>query len=194
MDDATTQVTAQAASSYNLLSGITWDTRLSGTAFGLYFYPAGQTVITPTASYTTTALNEYQASRFEAALTLFSNITKVTFGLASKPEEAPLRFFQSNFPLVQDETDVLLGFAFPPGFTGVAGLQGYNSGAPGWSTAPGGTLESGGNAFTTLIHEIGHSFGLAHPHDTGGGSTIFPASSTSSSIPEPSASIRASTP
>ncbi|MEA3016935.1 MAG: serralysin, partial [Sphingomonadales bacterium] len=37
-----------------------------------------------------------------------------------------------------------------------------------------GGLEQGGYAFYTLVHEFGHGMGLAHPHDTGGGSTVLP--------------------
>ena len=36
------------------------------------------------------------------------------------------------------------------------------------------TLEEGGFGFTTILHEMGHAVGLAHPHDQGGGSSIFP--------------------
>jgi serralysin len=34
-------------------------------------------------------------------------------------------------------------------------------------------LAPGGFSFNTLIHEMGHGHGLAHPHDTGGGSSIM---------------------
>jgi len=33
---------------------------------------------------------------------------------------------------------------------------------------------NGGNQYLTLIHEFGHGFGLAHPHDDGAGSKIMP--------------------
>jgi hypothetical protein len=35
-------------------------------------------------------------------------------------------------------------------------------------------IKEGGYIFYTLIHEFGHGFGLAHPHDDGAGSTIIP--------------------
>jgi serralysin len=51
----------------------------------------------------------------------------------------------------------------------------YNWQAPGWDFAdPNGGLQVGGIAFLTLLHEIGHGLGLAHPHDRGGGSGIWP--------------------
>jgi hypothetical protein len=35
-------------------------------------------------------------------------------------------------------------------------------------------IKKGGKQYLTLIHEFGHAFGLAHPHDDGAGSTIIP--------------------
>ncbi len=39
---------------------------------------------------------------------------------------------------------------------------------------PDAVLAEGGLAFETMVHEIGHGLGLAHPHDAGGGSTVMP--------------------
>ena len=41
----------------------------------------------------------------------------------------------------------------------------------GWSTASG---QPGGPAFETFLHELGHALGLAHPHDLGMGTGLFP--------------------
>lgn len=52
----------------------------------------------------------------------------------------------------------------------------FNDEGLGWdrTTASGGGLQPGGEGFVTLVHELGHGLGLAHPHDHGGGSRIFP--------------------
>jgi serralysin len=42
-----------------------------------------------------------------------------------------------------------------------------------WSNTNGG-LQVGGLGYLTLVHEIGHGLGLAHPHDAGGGSSTWP--------------------
>ena len=47
----------------------------------------------------------------------------------------------------------------------------YNTDAFSFSSAE---LSEGSKLFQTLVHELGHAIGMAHPHDTGMGSTIIP--------------------
>jgi serralysin len=50
------------------------------------------------------------------------------------------------------------------------GYGAFNLDGRGWT---GTGLKKGGEGFVTLVHEIGHALGLAHPHDRGGGSQIM---------------------
>lgn len=71
-----------------------------------------------------------------------------------------------------------VGFHEVPGETPFLANYGLNTliGAFGFDspifTAPG--LKKGGEGFATILHEILHGLGLAHPHDNGGGSSTFP--------------------
>ncbi|WP_421723748.1 M10 family metallopeptidase C-terminal domain-containing protein [Bauldia sp.] len=67
----------------------------------------------------------------------------------------------------------VLGSMAPPGYPN-EGLGKFNTNGTGW----GNGLEQGGFGFVTIIHELGHGHGLAHPHDTGGTSTSFPGVSS----------------
>jgi Ca2+-binding RTX toxin-like protein len=63
----------------------------------------------------------------------------------------------------------LLGSMEPPDEPN-EGLALFNSGDYRWNATD---LQQGGFSFVTLIHEIGHGHGLAHPHDNGGHSGVM---------------------
>lgn len=82
--------------------------------------------------------------------------------------------------VVDDATATSL---FGPGILGIHEVPGYSDGLPlygafnnggeGWTDAG---LTIGGLGFATLIHELGHGLGLAHPHDGGDApdASLFP--------------------
>ncbi|MEO1299885.1 MAG: matrixin family metalloprotease, partial [Cyanobacteria bacterium J06636_16] len=106
----------------------------------------------------------------QQALTTWSNVANINFVQAADNDpNADLKF-----SLVSNaEISSLGGFAgyfAPPGTFG-QGIGYFNYQIPRWNTAD---LQPGGFGFSTLIHELGHGLGLAHPHDTGGGSSLYP--------------------
>ncbi|HYD11557.1 MAG TPA: M10 family metallopeptidase C-terminal domain-containing protein [Allosphingosinicella sp.] len=79
-------------------------------------------------------------------------------------------FFYFSYPGTPGPVISLLGSMNPPD-TGDEGVAQFNSADERWSAQ---MLQPGGFSFVTLIHEFGHGMGLAHPHDTGGGSSVMP--------------------
>jgi Ca2+-binding RTX toxin-like protein len=78
-------------------------------------------------------------------------------------------FFYFSYPGTPGPGISLLGSMNPPD-NGDEGVAQFNSADERWNAQ---MLQPGGFSFVTLIHEFGHGMGLAHPHDTGGGSSIM---------------------
>jgi Ca2+-binding RTX toxin-like protein len=78
-------------------------------------------------------------------------------------------FFYWSYPGTPGPGISLLGSMSPPDY-GDEGTAQFNSADERWTAQ---MLQQGGFSFTTLIHEFGHGMGLAHPHDTGGGSSVM---------------------
>ncbi len=71
---------------------------------------------------------------------------------------------------VSNSNDPFLGYFNPPGET-YEGIGVFNAEA--WDRSAGGDLDIGGFGFVTIVHELLHGLGLAHPHDNGGTSSVM---------------------
>ncbi len=123
------------------------------TNISVYFATAGQTHDGTTAQR---SWSPYEIDAAMSAMATFSAVTTLNFSQAISAAGATFILMLSDLP-----ENVLGEF-------GTVNGTGYGVFDPDpaiWSEA---LLQPGGLAFSTLIHEIGHGLGLAHPHDNGG--------------------------
>lgn len=133
-------------------------------------YPAGVTALNGSPM----ALDNWTDSE-KAAMRVALNLWTQLMGMPTEEvtdvSEANLKFY------ITDTSPGYLGAQYGPHSGTYQGTGIYVRISGGyWSTS----LAPGGFGFITLIHELGHGLGLAHPHDTGGGSTRFPGVTSSS--------------
>lgn len=155
-----------------LTTGIDWGTEIASDPITYYFAASGEMFDGVTSS-TWTA---YEIQQFERAFSIYESFLAVTFEAVDDLGDSPDLILVRGDDASMEGT---LGFFYPPGETN-AGIGAFNADGLGWDwDAPGsGGLEQGGDGFVTIIHELGHGLGLAHPHDDGGTSTVFPGVSS----------------
>lgn len=164
------------------LDAINWggdDNVVPGAADGeikVYFAQAGETFD----GETSIGWNAYEQQQAMLAFQQYEKALPVHYTVTTNAAEADFKLVVKN--TTASDTAGVLGYFNPPGETN-AGVGvfwrdgfGWDEDGPGTDDGSGenGGLEQGGYAFYTLVHEFGHAMGLAHPHDTGGGSTILP--------------------
>lgn len=154
----------------DLLDTITWGTTLDDNTITVYFVPAGQSrTVDPGESYTADGFNAYEKAQFQKAFDLIAHVVAVDFQIVNGATAGA----NADFQMVLDTNEVrgdFLGVFNPPGetFEGVGVFDGSS-----WDRSSGGDLEMGGFGFVTIVHELLHGMGLAHPHDRGGTSSIM---------------------
>ena len=152
------------------LGSIEWNYQ-SPTQINVYFVPGGHVF---NDGYNTLATSNFDQNEIAQSMLAFEEyeaVANISINRVTSPEQA-------DFFMVETTSDSWLGYWGVGG--GAVSLNGISYSLDGWGVfANNGTgwtsagLEQGGYGFITLIHEIGHGLGLAHPHDTGGGSDIM---------------------
>ena len=110
---------------------------------------------------------QWEKDAFRTALDEYEKVTDNVYIEVGTREEADFKFITYNgTPGVGAS---LLGRMSPPNEAN-EGQAEFNAGDVRWTEEG---LQQGGFYFPTLLHELGHGHGMAHPHDNGGRSSIM---------------------
>lgn len=151
----------------DLLDALDWGVKFNKNVIRYYFAGVGESVMQETTDRAWTAYEKGQAA---AALNEYSQIANLTFRQVNNRDNA-------DFVLGKGFLDSgLSGKMAPqdPAFASIMGQGWFNWNPNFWSNKAGGLLEAGSYGYSNFVHEFGHGLGLAHPHDDGGTSSVFP--------------------
>ena len=142
-------------------TSIDWGSKLYDPTVNVYFAQAGYSGADGNIS---DGWNSYEIAQAQKAMDLIEAACNLTFTTVTSDATADfIMLLDTNGDMAAGQ----LGYFYPPLST-EAGLGGFNGAE--WDRSPGGDLEEGGEGFVTLVHEMLHGVGLAHPHDEGGSS------------------------
>lgn len=141
-----------------------------GTAY-VYFAPAGVNFgesddgVTPLPSL---GWNAWEMGQVMLALEQYEHILGVNYEITTDVNAA-------TFRLITTESQQYGAYMYPqdPAFGTQQGIGVFNTLSGGWTFDQQQSLVQGGFSFAVMLHEFGHAHGLAHPHDTGGGSEVM---------------------
>jgi Ca2+-binding RTX toxin-like protein len=142
----------------------------------IYFAKAGEIITSaedpttpglPPAAIETSNVSDFEHNAVMTALHQFEKVADVVYLEVQDNSQADFEY--ASYKGTPGPGISLLGSMEPPDEPN-EGLALFNSGDYRWNATD---LQQGGFSFVTLIHEIGHGHGLAHPHDNGGHSGIM---------------------
>lgn len=162
------------------LNGIDWGTQLYSTTVYVYFGEDGDYVDgyydfyygDYYGVYSAEDFTSYEVAAFWQAFSLIESVTNLTFTEVSASYLADFELYVDTDEL-QTQDGGLLAYFNPPGEID-AGIGVFNGTAWDRNGYSGTSMELGGYDFATIVHELMHGLGLAHPHDDGGSSELFP--------------------
>lgn len=153
----------------DLLDSLQWGQALADTNnINVYFAPRGKSYD----GYTSEGFNAYERAQIMAAMEELSDAIDLNFTVVTNQNRADLTLVLDTNEIGND----FLGYFNPPGTPG-AGTGVFNGAL--WDRSAGGDLEQGGFGHVTVVHELLHGLGMAHPHDNGGRSSIMDGVSSS---------------
>ena len=140
----------------------------------VYFAKAGDVFVSqdPTNPGTTENIvakgfSTWEKAAFYEALSKFSDVADIVYVEVEDRQEADFKFI--TYMGTPGYGPSLLGRMNPPNY-GNEGQAEFNAADRRWTEAG---LQPGAMSFVTLIHELGHGHGMAHPHDNGGRSSVM---------------------
>jgi serralysin len=145
----------------------------------VYFAPAGENFgelgddgVTPLVTF---GWEQFQIDGVMAALEQYEFILGVNYEITEDVGQA-------TFRLLTSESTEYGAYFYPqdPAYGTQQGIGTFNLLSGGFTRPE--SLEQGGYSYAVILHEFGHAHGLAHPHDTGGGSDIMLGVAGSSSL------------
>ncbi|MBL8546774.1 MAG: matrixin family metalloprotease [Hyphomonadaceae bacterium] len=113
-------------------------------------------------------MQQWEKDAFRLALDEYEKVTDNIYIEVNSRAEADFKFI--TYEGTPGAGASLLGRMSPPNESN-EGQAEFNAGDVRWTQEG---LSQGGFYFPTLLHELGHGHGLAHPHDNGGRSSIMP--------------------
>lgn len=156
-----------------LLAALNWGTAQDDNTVTVRFVSNGQSRDTGDVDFgtmTSEGFNNYEKAQFAAAFAQIEAVCGLTFDIVTSANaDFELLLDTNEFANVQGG-DGILGFFNPPNEIG-EGVGVFNGNA--WDRQSDGDLQKGGFGYVTIVHELLHGLGLAHPHDNGGSSTIL---------------------